>query len=320
MKCVERLCKSISGTKCRHFVLGDNVALVLTQCRWRSRLFAFIVMLRRAAAYILARDMVTVSRWIMSEMNTSDAPSGLQERHQPQDQVMHATDEQAQSGAWLARASECGTSNETNHRALSRSKRNTVPPAWPYSTSGHRDDGCAGGKQALSEGSARNETMHVCLLKKRTCAEFKHRKPPATPQQRTKQKQSSTPTLSDEATRRRRLLVCRIANDAAANVMNLVQQEQDAPPISGQAQSEACLARACVNGAPNETYQSTRSVSKHSSERAALPYPADDSRYTDLTGYEHAITEADLDGQANDAGHGGTLETKPCTSLCVGKG
>ena len=45
------------------------------ECRWRSRLFALIVILRRAAAYILARDMVIVSRWIISEMNTSDAPS-----------------------------------------------------------------------------------------------------------------------------------------------------------------------------------------------------------------------------------------------------
>ena len=94
MKCVDRSWKGIYGTKCRQLVHGDNMALVLTQCRWRSRLFALIVILRRAAAYILARDMVIVSRWIMSEMNTSDAPSRLQEQHQPQDQVMHATDEQ----------------------------------------------------------------------------------------------------------------------------------------------------------------------------------------------------------------------------------
>ena len=58
--------------------------------------------------------MVIVSRWIVSEMNTSDAPSRLQEQHQPQDQVMHATDEQAQSGASLARAYETDASNETN--------------------------------------------------------------------------------------------------------------------------------------------------------------------------------------------------------------
>ena len=58
MKCVERLCKGVYGTKCRQLV---NMALVLTQCRWRSRLFQLIVIFRRAAAYTLARDMVVVS-------------------------------------------------------------------------------------------------------------------------------------------------------------------------------------------------------------------------------------------------------------------
>ena len=177
------------------FVLGDNMALVLTQCRWRSRPFALIVILRRAGAYILARAMVIVSRWIMSETNTSDAPSRLQEQHQPQDQVMHATDEPAQSRACLARACACSASSETNQRACSKSKRNTAPLALPYSTSGYRGDGYVGGKQAFPErsldckGATRNETTHVCLLWKRTCAEYKHRKPPATPPQRTKQKQ-----------------------------------------------------------------------------------------------------------------------------------
>ena len=141
MTCVERLCKGVYGTKCRQLVHGDNMALVLTQCRWRSRLFALIVILRRAAAYILARDMVIVSRWTMSEMKTSDAPSRLQEQHQPQDQLMHATDEQAQSGACLARACEYSASNDVNQSACSMSERNTVPPALPYSTSGYPDDG-----------------------------------------------------------------------------------------------------------------------------------------------------------------------------------
>ena len=50
--------KSTYGTKCRQLLLGDNTALISTQCRWRSRLFALIVIVRRVAAYILARDMV----------------------------------------------------------------------------------------------------------------------------------------------------------------------------------------------------------------------------------------------------------------------
>ena len=36
MKCVERLCKCIYGTKSRQLVLGDNMALILTQRCWRS--------------------------------------------------------------------------------------------------------------------------------------------------------------------------------------------------------------------------------------------------------------------------------------------
>ena len=75
------------------------MALVLTQCR----LFQLFVIFRRAAAYILARDMVIVSRWTLSEMNTSDAPSRVQEQHQPQDQVMQPTDEQGKSETRLAR-------------------------------------------------------------------------------------------------------------------------------------------------------------------------------------------------------------------------
>ena len=74
------------------------------------------------------------------------------------------------------------------------------------------------------------------------------------------------------------------------------QQEQDATPNREQAQSEACLAQACVNSANNETYQSSRSMSKHSSEQAALPYPADESRFDDLTGCRQARSEADLEG------------------------
>ena len=202
MKCVERLCKGIYGTKCRQLV-GDNMCLVLTQCRWRSRLFALIVILRRAAAYILAGDMVIVSRWIMSARATH--PADYRNSISHGDQVMHATGEQAHSGACLARACGCDASNQTKQRACSMSKRNTLPPAVPYSTSGHQDDGHAEGKQALSETSLDcKEALGTkpCtsgFFGKGTCAEFKHR-PPATPQH--ENKTETVPrcqrTLSDE--------------------------------------------------------------------------------------------------------------------------
>ena len=69
-------------------------------------------------------------------------------------------------------------------------------------------------------------------------------------------------------------------------------------------------------------------MSRQSSQQAALSHPrgnshwtgANDSRYDSLTGCKHALTGAILGGQTDDAGHGGTLETEPCTSLRVGKG
>ena len=70
---------------------------------------------------ILARDMVIVSRWIIS-----DAPSRLQEQHQPQVQVVHPTDEPAQSGACLARACEYSASNGTNQREFVLSQKETL--------------------------------------------------------------------------------------------------------------------------------------------------------------------------------------------------
>ena len=210
--------------------LVTNMALVLTQCRWRSRLFALIVILRSAAAHILARDMVIVSRWIMSEMNTSDAPGRLQEQHQPQDQVRHVTDEQTQSGACLARACEKSASNETNQSACSMSKSNTVPPALPYSTSGYRDDGYAGGKQALSGRAMiameRLEGDHArlcCWEKGMRQMQTQEAVSDATTENEAETIPRRQRTLSDEAARRRRLLVCRMANDAAANGMNLLQ-------------------------------------------------------------------------------------------------
>ena len=49
-------------------------------------------------------------------------------------------------------------------------------------------------------------------------------------------------------------------------------------------------------------------MSRHTLEQAALPYRADDSRHNGFTGYRQALSEADLDDLADDAGHGGTLK------------
>ena len=85
------------------------------------------------------------------------------------------------------------------------------------------------------------------------------------------------------------------------------QQQQSARLISEQTQSEACLARASVNCAPDETYHGTRSMSQHSSKQATLSHSRGNSHWTGA------------DGQDDDVGCGGTLAAEPCTSLCVGK-
>ena len=56
----------------------------------------------------------------------SDAPSRLQEQHQPQVQVVHPTDEPAQFGACLARACEYSASNGTNQREFVPSRKETL--------------------------------------------------------------------------------------------------------------------------------------------------------------------------------------------------
>ena len=165
------------------------MALILTQCRWRSRLFALIVIFRRAAAYILARDMVIVSRWIMSEMNTSDAPSRLQGQKQQQDQDAHPNSEQAQSEACLAQACV----NETYQGT--RSCQNTA------------------------QGKQRCRTLRSTPGPLRSG--YRRRRSDATTENDTEALPRRQWTLSDGANRRRRLLVSRMANDEAANGMNL---------------------------------------------------------------------------------------------------
>ena len=67
--------------------------------------------------------------------------------------------------------------------------------------------------------------MHDYVLERKTCAS----------DAKTENEAETVPrrqrTLSDEAARRRRLLVCRMANDAAANGMNLIQNGAVGPQI-----------------------------------------------------------------------------------------
>ena len=71
------------------------------------------VILRRAAAYTLARDMMMVSRWIMSEMNTSDALSRLQKQEEQREHSPDPINVQIQRGAFFCpnQCQECSRWN-----------------------------------------------------------------------------------------------------------------------------------------------------------------------------------------------------------------
>ena len=58
----------------RQLMLGDNMSLTLAFGRWRSSSFRVLVILRRIAAYTLAREVALFARWIPSELDSSDAP------------------------------------------------------------------------------------------------------------------------------------------------------------------------------------------------------------------------------------------------------
>ena len=57
--------------------LGDNMSMVLSIDRHRSKNFVVISLLRRISAYCLARNIKFCIRWIPSELNFSDEGSRL---------------------------------------------------------------------------------------------------------------------------------------------------------------------------------------------------------------------------------------------------
>ena len=88
-------------------------------------------------------------------------------------------------------------------------KETLWPPAWPYSTSGYRDDGYAGGKQALSkraliakERSERNHARLSSLEKDMRRIQTQEPASHATTENETETIPRRQRTLSDEAARR----------------------------------------------------------------------------------------------------------------------
>ena len=141
---------------------------------------------------------------------------------------MHPTDVPAQSGACLARACECDASNETKQRACSMSKRNTVPPALPYSTLDTwtmctLEANRPSPKQALiaRERSERNHARLSCLEKDMRRIQTQEAASDATTENET-----NNPSTPKEISRRSRLTATIVGvpqcdRRAGANAMNL---------------------------------------------------------------------------------------------------
>ena len=66
----------------RCVALVDNMATALSFARRRSRNFLVLTRIRKLAGLCLALDLAVTVRWIPSEINVSDRPSGI---HDPSD-------------------------------------------------------------------------------------------------------------------------------------------------------------------------------------------------------------------------------------------
>ena len=79
LKGIRRALMTRFGHSIRQLALCDNLAVVLTFERCRSRNYKVLKVLRQFAAYCFARNVRVTIRWIPSELNISDEGSRLAE-------------------------------------------------------------------------------------------------------------------------------------------------------------------------------------------------------------------------------------------------
>ena len=75
LKAVKRLCLSSFGHDIRHVHLCDNLGVVLSVERSRSKNYKLLKVIRQINAFLFARNIHLAIRWIPSELNFSDEPS-----------------------------------------------------------------------------------------------------------------------------------------------------------------------------------------------------------------------------------------------------
>ena len=77
LKAVKRFCLTRYGHDVRHLHLCDNLGVVLSIERSRSKNYKLLKIIRCISAFLFARNVSLSIRWIPSELNFSDEPSRL---------------------------------------------------------------------------------------------------------------------------------------------------------------------------------------------------------------------------------------------------
>ena len=77
LKSIQRICMTRFGHDVRHLHLCDNLGVVLSIERCRSKNFKLLSVIRRIAGYCIARNVQLAIRWVPSELNIADEPSRL---------------------------------------------------------------------------------------------------------------------------------------------------------------------------------------------------------------------------------------------------
>ena len=82
LKSLKRICLTRYGHDIRQLHLRDNLGVVLSIDRFRSKNYKLLKIIRCIAAYCFGRNISFSIRWMPSELNISDEPSRI---HDPSD-------------------------------------------------------------------------------------------------------------------------------------------------------------------------------------------------------------------------------------------
>ena len=121
---LRRIVLTTFGHDLRQLLLCDNMAVVLSFDRCRSRNRKLLRIIREFGAYCLARNIYCCVRWIPSELNNADDASRLDDRAFHDKQLVEFVDD-----SWLRRAETRPTPRSWPEEGLGTISRNSE--TWP---------------------------------------------------------------------------------------------------------------------------------------------------------------------------------------------